>query len=181
MTPGRLIAVVGPSGVGKDTVMRALVHARPDMHLVRRVITRPGDAGGEAFDSATVAGFEARAAAGEFLLHWQAHGLHYGIPRRVEQVLKTGGDAVVNLSRSVLAEAQARVSELVVINLTATPQVLAERLAARGREAPEDIARRLARADFALPQGIEAVTIDNGGSLEDTVARIVARLAPAKV
>ena len=49
MNRGRLIGVVGPSGAGKDSVMEALVARRPDLHRVRRVITRPETAGGEAF------------------------------------------------------------------------------------------------------------------------------------
>lgn len=181
MTPGRLIAVVGPSGVGKDTVMRALLQARPEMHLVRRVITRQADAGGEAFDAVDEAGFRQMAERGAFLLHWEAHGLHYGIPARVRQILQTGGDAMVNLSRGVLAEAADRVPRLVVIHLTADPAVLAARLAERGREDAPDIARRLARADSALPPGTEAIAIDNGGALDDTVARILAALNPARV
>ncbi|HMB13658.1 MAG TPA: phosphonate metabolism protein/1,5-bisphosphokinase (PRPP-forming) PhnN, partial [Roseovarius sp.] len=47
MTKGRLIAVVGPSGVGKDTLMRAMVAERPNLRRVRRVITRRADDGGE--------------------------------------------------------------------------------------------------------------------------------------
>jgi len=178
---GRLVAVVGPSGVGKDSVMRALVEARPQMHLVRRVITRPSDAGGEAFDGVSEDDFAARAGAGAFALSWRAHGLRYGIPRGVEDVLAAGRDAVVNLSRAVLPEAAARFPGLVVICLTADPDTLARRLAARGREDPDEIARRLARAEFALPAGTGAVFIDNTGALDDTVAAILSHLMPAKV
>ena len=42
-----VIGVVGPSGVGKDTVMHALAAAQPGIKLARRVITRPVEAGGE--------------------------------------------------------------------------------------------------------------------------------------
>jgi ribose 1,5-bisphosphokinase len=42
--PGILVAVVGASGVGKDTIMR-LAHEslrdEPRVHFVRRAITRP--------------------------------------------------------------------------------------------------------------------------------------------
>jgi len=180
-TPGRLIAVVGPSGVGKDSAMRALVRARPEMHLVRRTITRAAGAGGEAFDAATEAEFAARAARGAFVLHWQAHGLHYGIPAAVGRIVETGGDAVVNLSRAVLPQARAVFPSLVVLALTAPREVLARRLAERGRETPDDIARRLARADDALPEGIHATPIDNGGPMERTVEQMLAALLPAKV
>lgn len=44
MTTGRLFAVVGPSGAGKDTLIAAALAARPDLAIVRRVITRPVEA-----------------------------------------------------------------------------------------------------------------------------------------
>ncbi|MEO1313717.1 MAG: hypothetical protein AAFV27_07560, partial [Pseudomonadota bacterium] len=62
---GQLIAVVGPSGAGKDTVLDAICAARPTFRRVRRVITRPSSAGGEAFDGVTRAEFARRAAMGQ--------------------------------------------------------------------------------------------------------------------
>ncbi|MFD1807738.1 hypothetical protein ACFSHQ_04955 [Gemmobacter lanyuensis] len=41
----RIVAVVGPSGAGKDTLMDAACAARPDLRRVRRWITRPAEAG----------------------------------------------------------------------------------------------------------------------------------------
>lgn len=172
---GRLIGVVGPSGVGKDTVMEAVARAWPGLHLVRRVITRPEEAGGEAFDGVSDEVFRRRVVDGDFALHWQAHGLRYGIPRDVEDVLAEGRVAMVNLSRAVLGEAQDRFPGFAVLSLTATPEVLAQRLQGRGRESAVDIARRLARADNALPAGLDrVVTIDNSGALEDTVTAVLA-------
>ena len=72
---GRLFALVGPSGAGKDTLLAAASAARPDLVIVQRVITRPESAGGEPFEGVTPAEFARRNAAGLFALHWQAHGL----------------------------------------------------------------------------------------------------------
>ena len=174
---GRLIAVVGPSGVGKDSVMEGLA-ATPGFALVRRVITRPSEAGGEAFDGVTQKAFDRMAGQGAFALHWQAHGLSYGIPAAETARLAQGTDLLVNLSRAVLVEASRRFPGLIVLNLTAAPEVLAARLAARGRETPQDIARRLARADLALPQGLDIRTVDNGGALPDTIRAARAVLDP---
>jgi ribose 1,5-bisphosphokinase len=133
--PGRLEAFVGPSGVGKDVLIRAVHAALPATHAVCRTITREADAAGEPCDAATPEEFRRREAAGEFLLSWEAHGLCYGIPATVAGRLAGGQDCLVNLSRAVLAEAAAKVPELVVLSITAAPEVLAQRLAgARPRE-----------------------------------------------
>ncbi|WP_019953937.1 phosphonate metabolism protein/1,5-bisphosphokinase (PRPP-forming) PhnN [Yoonia vestfoldensis] len=178
---GRFIAIVGASGVGKDSVMAALAARDPRLGLVRRVITRPADAGGEDFDGVSDAEFDAMAAQGAFALHWAAHGLRYGIPATVGADLAAGRDMLVNLSRSALPAAQARFDPCLIINLSADREVLAQRLAGRGRETANDIARRLDRADHALPAGVDAVTIDNSGKLDATVGAILRLLYPVKV
>ncbi|HHB80992.1 MAG TPA: phosphonate metabolism protein/1,5-bisphosphokinase (PRPP-forming) PhnN [Aliiroseovarius sp.] len=175
---GRLYAIVGPSGVGKDTLMREAARRLPGLHLVRRVITRPTDAGGEDFDGVSEAAFAARLARGDFILHWQAHGLSYGIPADVLRVLETGHPALFNGSRAMLAQAQAQLPALRVIHVTTRPEILAARLTARGRESAEDIAARLERAKIGLPQGIEAIEIDNSGPLETAVEALVHALQP---
>ena len=175
---GRLIAIVGPSGVGKDSVMEALRAARPDLSLVRRVITRPSDAGGEDFEGVTDADFDRRMAAGEFVLSWQAHGLSYGIPKSIRQRLEKGDDLLINLSRTVLSQAQAAFPSFLVINLTATPEVLAQRLAARGRETAEDIQKRLTRQTIALPSDCNVLHVDNSATLDRTLDTIQQALYP---
>lgn len=178
---GRFICVVGPSGVGKDSVMAALAAICADIRLARRIITRDSDAGGEDFDGVTPAEFERRRAIGDFALCWQAHGLSYAIPRSVDQDLAHGHDVLANLSRTVLEQAARRFARTEIICLTARQEVLANRLAQRGRETPQDITRRLERADFGLPAHLAAHRIDNSGALAETVAEIRALLYPASV
>ena len=62
---GRLIAVVGPSGAGKDSVIAGLAASRPGLLVCRRSVTRPSDAT-EPFESLDAATFERRRAAGAF-------------------------------------------------------------------------------------------------------------------
>lgn len=161
--------------------MSAVAAARPGIFLVRRVITRQADAGGEDFEAVSEPEFARRQAAGDFLLSWQAHGLHYGIPQGLSARLDQGEDALVNLSRSVLQEAQAKFPGFRTLVLTAPVPVLAARLAARGRESAEEIEGRLARAGFALPDGIRADVVENAGALEDTVVQVLRRLDEAPV
>ena len=171
----QIFAIVGPSGAGKDTLIRGALQAQPVLRLVRRVITRPTEAGGEDFDGVTPADFALREARGEFALTWQAHGLSYGIPR--DQI--TGpGTVLFNGSRAALPLAAKVFPGLRVILVTAPDIVLAARLAGRGRETAEDIRARLARAAFEMRQGIAFQTVINDASPETGIARLLAALQP---
>lgn len=180
MSAGRLIAVVGPSGVGKDSVMDALSGAAPAFRRVRRTITRAPHLGGEDFDPLTPDEFDRAVARGAFCLHWAAHGLRYGIPATVLDETRAGADCLANLSRDALPRAAGIFSRLLVMNITAAPDVLARRLAGRGRESADEIALRLGQASKPLPPGLEVVTISNDGSLEQTVAQALAALLPER-
>ncbi|QFT82281.1 Ribose 1,5-bisphosphate phosphokinase PhnN [Roseovarius sp. THAF27] len=179
---GRLIGVVGPSGVGKDSVMQVLAERHACVRLVRRVITRDADAGGEDFEAVGEDVFAARVRSGAFALHWRAHGLRYGVPVAVNEDLAAGHLCLVNLSRSVLREAQAMYPGFAVVHLTAPVPVLADRLAARGRESAEVIAARLSRAGFALPEGMgQVIRVENTGTLEEAAEAVWAQLQPERV
>jgi ribose 1,5-bisphosphokinase len=65
-----------------------------------------------------------------------------------------------------------------VIVITAPDDILAARLAARGRESVDDIRARLARAAFTLPEGIEIRTVINDATPDKGVARFLAALQP---
>lgn len=172
-----LIAVVGPSGAGKDTLMagaRAGIAHDARFRFVRRAITRPTEAGGEDHEALSEADFAARRAAGGFALSWEAHGLHYGIPRDIEDDIAARRVVIANLSRAVLPEAGARY-RLRVLNITAPMEVLAARLAARGRESTADIAARLAR-DVVLPEGLDIERVMNDADVAEGVARVLAAL-----
>ena len=172
-----LIAVVGPSGAGKDTLMagaRAAIAHDARFRFVRRAITRPAEAGGEDHEALSEADFAARHGAGGFALSWEAHGLRYGIPRDIEEDIGARRVVIANLSRAVLPEASARY-RLRVLNITAPMEVLAARLAARGRESTADIAARLAR-EVALPDGLDVERVMNDAEVAEGVARVLAAL-----
>lgn len=179
---GMLLAVVGPSGAGKDTLLAAVREnfgTTPGLHIVRRVITRPAEAGGEDHQPATVEAFHALREAGAFATWWEAHGLLYGIPVEARQRLEAGELVLANGSRSALPHFKPAFARLKVLNITARPEVLAERLAARGRETREEILRRLSRGGLDIPAGFDVETVDNSGSLDDakrTILEIIARL-----
>ncbi|MDF2232049.1 phosphonate metabolism protein/1,5-bisphosphokinase (PRPP-forming) PhnN [Albimonas sp. CAU 1670] len=175
---GTLHLVVGPSGVGKDTLIDAARAARPDLMFPTRVVTRPAGPG-EDHEPVSAMEFARRDSLGEFALSWRAHGLSYGIPAAVETALAAGRGVVVNVSRAVVAEARNRYAPLRVLALTAAPEVRARRMAGRGRETEAEIAARLRRAPPALPEGADVHVIDNGGALAPARDAFLAALAPA--
>ena len=178
---GRLIAVVGPSGVGKDSVIAGLQRRIPDFHLVRRVITRAPELGGEVYDAVSVAQFHALVQDGAFALHWHAHGLHYGIPVTVKDQLDDGTDCLINCSRTALKHASSVFPRLTVLNITANQETLTQRLAARGRETKEEMSRRLSESAKPLPEGLKVLQLTNDGPLSETIARAAMLLQPASV
>jgi ribose 1,5-bisphosphokinase len=177
MSAGRLIAAVGPSGVGKDSVMSALASRAPALQLVRRCITRAPELGGEDYTPLTAAEFDAAAARGDFCVHWGAHDLRYGIPAQVLRDVQSGAECLVNFSRGALGAAAEIFPAITVLNITASPETLAARLAARGRESGAAVQKRLARVGAPIPDALPQVTIANDGALEDTVTAALRALS----
>lgn len=155
---------------------RAELAQDPRIRFARRLITRPAMAGAEDHDSCDETAFDEAERRGEMALSWQAHGLRYGIPRAELAELHKGAVVVANISRRVIASAEAVVPRTVVLNITAPAEVLAARLAARGRETANDIAARLAREVPLETRRAELVTIVNDRSIADGAAEVVAVL-----
>lgn len=182
---GAFVAVVGPSGVGKDTLI-AYAKARmggdehTPVHFVRRVITRPADGSTEDHDSLSPEDFEAARAGGAFSLSWEAHGLRYGLPESVDRQIAAGHTVVANLSRAALDALRLRYRHVVVVAITASPETLAKRLAARGRESADEVLARLARAS-AHAEGLGAPVnpIVNDGPVEKAGDALVAAIRAA--
>ncbi len=173
---GALVVVVGPSGAGKDSVMGfAARHFADchDVHFVRRVITRPSDAGGEVHESVSEDEFVDMQKDGAFAVFWDAHGLKYGIPSVVLQNVRNGMTAIVNGSRGALPAFREAFGDIAVVVITAEAPVLAKRLAERGRESEEEVLRRLRRQAPDVTSGPGVSVIDNSGRLDVAGTRFV--------
>jgi phosphonate metabolism protein PhnN/1,5-bisphosphokinase (PRPP-forming) len=168
----RLLVVVGPSGAGKDTLMaawrqRAMERGQP-LHIAQRAITRPVLAGGEAHETLADAQWQAECDAGAFALHWHANGLAYGVRWRELQPLAAGA-VLLNGSRVALPAIRARAPRCRVVQITASPALLAQRLHARGREDARSIEHRLSRA---APAAVD-FTLVNEGPVDEGVATLM--------
>ncbi|MDD1528001.1 phosphonate metabolism protein/1,5-bisphosphokinase (PRPP-forming) PhnN [Bradyrhizobium sp. WBOS7] len=172
--PGRLVLVVGPSGAGKDTLLRlAQAACANDLSVVfpRRAVTRESSADE---DNVALTSDEFRRARehGEFAVHWDAHGHSYALPRDIDDHISAGRTVVANVSRTVIGGLRQTYVNVVVVAITAPPEVLAQRLAARARQSDGDLAERLTRSiDDTTAQA--DITILNAGSAEDHSRELV--------
>jgi len=172
--PGRLILVVGPSGAGKDTLLglaRAACAEDATIVFPRRVITREASAS-EDNEEVGADFFEAALALNEYAMHWEAHGHRYALRHAIDDDIGAGRTVVVNVSRTVIAAMRAVYANVVVVSITAPPDVLAERIALRARGSDGGIEHRLGRTvDEAAAQ--PDFTIVNVSSAEYHARQIV--------
>jgi ribose 1,5-bisphosphokinase len=180
--PGRLVAVAGPSGAGKDTLLRFarnLLRADPNIVFPRRVITRELSAD-EDHETLSDVDFAAAVAAGGFAFSWDAHGLNYAVGARLDDDIRAGKTVVCNVSRAVISELRCRYANVRVVLVTAPAEVLAARLAARGRATDRALGARLARS--APPQRDLApdAVIENVGDLQDGGEMLIAAISGSR-
>jgi guanylate kinase len=153
-----LLLISAPSGGGKTTVCQQLLASVPGLGRAITCTTRPprpGERDGVDYHFLTFEAFERQRAEGAFLEAAQVYGHRYGtLKREVGERLRQAQDVLLNVdvqgaaSIRALARTDAELgAALVTVFLTpASVEVLAERLARRGQDAPEVVARRLAEA-----------------------------------
>ncbi len=174
---GGFVLVVGPSGAGKDTVIglaKETLAGDPRFLFPRRLVTRPVSAF-EDHDTIDEATFAAKHEAGRFALSWRAHGLGYAIPGETIARAREGRIVVINVSRTLVEEARARLPGAIVVTVTASRETLARRLAARARGEDGDLGRRLARSD-ALAGFRSDHVIENEGTAREAADAFIAIL-----
>lgn len=179
----RLIYVVGPSGAGKDSVLLWLRQQTPltaPMYWARRTIDRPRvDAPhAENHFSVVTETFDRMVTAGEFAMQWNANTHRYGIRTdELKRLRDPSWCVIVNGSRAHLPIAATTFPGLTVLHVTASTEVLRQRLLDRGRESEEAINARLMRTiPMAIPASSHVIEISNNTTLEDAGADLLRKL-----
>jgi len=175
---GCLIVVVGASGAGKDSIIRAAhqqYQNHPRVGFVKRVITRPCNPDNEVHDTLSVNDFERAQRSGAFAVHWQANDLYYGLPFSCIGEVAAGKVLVANGSRAAIPHFRAAFSQLLVVHITVSRDMLEMRLQRRKRESAQQIKARLER-NKAMPAliGNDIVEIDNSAAREDSIHKFSA-------
>ena len=170
MRKGLFLAVVGPSGSGKDTIIEALCKQLPNIKRVKRYITREQQkAGGEDSYNIDFDTFRKLERDGDFAFSWSAHHLKYGLPITIFDEINAGKSLIANISRSILDQLSDKFEYYEIILITASDKILAERLEKRGRESKAQIEERLARSSFTIPNGISPLILRNETTVEDAI------------
>jgi guanylate kinase len=148
--PGKLVVISGPSGVGKTTLLRRLLHDLPQLIPSVSATTRPprvGERDGVDYHFLALEEFERRRAAGEFLECCRVYGRQHWYGTLVAEVaprLAAGQWVVLEIDVEGTLSILERYPEAITIFVEPShPDQLLERLRGRGTESAEAMARRL--------------------------------------
>jgi guanylate kinase len=155
-----LIVFTGPSGVGKGTVLKALLARHPELHVSISATTRSprsGEVDQVHYYFLTRSQFEAMVAQGEFLEWAEFAGNLYGTPRQPVLDRMAKGERVL-LEIELEGARQVRKTAPDALQIFMQPPSIEEleaRIRKRGQETEEAIARRLARAKVEMDSAHE--------------------------
>lgn len=148
---GRLIVLTGPSGVGKGTLLKALLAKHPELNLSVSATTRSpraGEVDGVNYYFVSRAQFDLMVSEGEFLEWAEFANNCYGTPRRgVEEQLQAGKWVILEIELEGARQVrQAFPSAYRIFILPPSIEELESRIRGRGQDSDEAIARRLSHA-----------------------------------
>ena len=177
-TKGKTFIVSGPSGVGKSTVLKALLEKRPDLYFSVSATTRsprPGELDGIHYHFMDVDSFRKWIAMDQFLEYAEYVGNFYGTPKKyVDRAMDDGRDVILDIEIQGANQICAKRPETVRIFIAPPSWVeLERRLTARGTDSQEVIQSRLLRAKVEL----QTASSYDYLVINDTVEQAVAEMA----
>ncbi|MDX1809672.1 MAG: hypothetical protein R3331_09050 [Sulfurospirillaceae bacterium] len=137
----KIVLIVGPSGVGKDTLINS-VKGKIDANFVKRYITRVPDSHEQNYFVEN-SEFEKLKKEGFFVSSWDAHSNQYGIA--LDEIKE--GLNIISVSRSAIKDFEKVFDDVVTINISLSKDALYKRLKNRNRESENEIQERLASSD----------------------------------
>ena len=173
---GILFLVVGNSGSGKDTLIKAIVERYPSdrkqILTPKRYITRPASKTEENI-SITEEDFQKLAEKGKFAFEWHIYDLFYGVPLIIDDWLSSGHPVIINVSRKIVQEARQQYKNIKVIFIEVPFDVSVKRLRDRGRESKNQLKQRIERARTHQTYDGADFVLDNSGLLENTIEKLL--------
>lgn len=176
-SPGRLILVTGPSGVGKGTLVARLMQRHPDLWLSVSATTRSPRAGeeeGRHYFFLSREAFERQVASGGFLEWAEFAGNLYGTPRAaVQERLDAGRPVLLEIELEGARQVRRSFPDgFQVLLRPPSLQELERRIRGRGSDSEDAIRRRLARAREELQAEAEFDAVVVNDDLEVALAEL---------
>ena len=175
----KVFVITGPSGVGKGTLIRALLERVPELELSVSATTRrprPGETQGVDYWFLSDDEFERRIQAGDFVEWAEYSGRRYGTLRdELEQRTAAGIPVVLEIEVQGARQVRKTMPEAVQIFI-APPSLdaLRLRLVGRGTDDSDEVERRLQVASSELAARDEFAHVVVNDRLEDAVQRLEA-------
>jgi guanylate kinase len=182
---GLLIVISGPSGVGKDTLIKRLLeldrHLRYSVSCTTRA-PRPGETDGVDYSFVSRERFQDLIDKGAFLEHATYNGNEYGtLAERVERERSAGHDVVLKIEVKGAEQVRAKVPDAMFI-FVAPPSVdeLVKRQVKRNTETSQDMEarREIATREMEYAARYDHVVVND--ELEHAVAEILALISAAR-
>ncbi len=173
----RVFVITGPSGVGKGTLIWALVERMPELELSVSATTRAprsGERDGADYHFLSDAQFDGRVIAGDFVEHASYAGRRYGTLREeLEQRLARGVPVVLEIEVQGARQIRETMPEAVQVFIAPPSEAaLRTRLVGRGTDDPEQVEARLATAHEELEAQGEFPHVIVNDRVEDAVAAL---------
>ena len=177
MTKGKCFIISGPSGVGKSTVLHALMEKRKNVYFSVSATTRdprPGEEDGVHYHFLDVDTFRQWIANDEFLEYAEFVGNFYGTPRRfVDEAMERGEDVILDIEVQGAIQVTSKRPDAVRIFIAPPSWAeLERRLTERGTDSTEKIQKRLLRAkvEFQTAHTYDYFVINN--TVEEAVEEL---------
>jgi len=172
-----IVVIEGPSGAGKDTIIKTLMHRYPERFAklvsVATRAMRPNESEGNPYHFVTNEEFDRMVESGDIFEHTMRHGEKRGMSERyILEIFDANKIPLKDCNLIGVRALKSRFENVTTIFITADKNEIEQRLRARG-DSPADIAMRMADYDECMKEAPEFDHVIVNDDLEKTIDKII--------